>query len=97
MRTNDTLDLKTELFNTYQEYLRNHYPKDPNIYVIRAHPETVHILQSRNTEYQVNIEGYPWANDGEMRFLAFRLKPDVRLPPGEIIFGPETVDIKWSE
>jgi hypothetical protein len=93
----DSLDLKTELFNVYHEYLSNHYPSDPNIYVIRAHPETVYDLEVRNLDYQVNIEGYPWVNDGEPRFLAFRLKADLRLAPGEILFGPETVDIKWSK
>jgi len=97
MQTADTLDLKKELFNVYHEYLRNSYPPDPNIYVIRANPATVHDLECRQHDYQVNLEGYEWADGSEPRFLAFRLKPDTRLPPGEIIFGPETVDIKWSK
>jgi hypothetical protein len=97
MPITDTLELKKELFSVYHEYLSNFYPSDPNIYVIRAHPETVYDLERRQNDYQVDIEGYPWVNDGEPRFLTFRLKSDVRLPPGEIIFGPETVDIKWSK
>ena len=81
----------------YQEYIHNFYPKDPNIYVIRAHPETIEKLAALEQEYQVDISGFSWCGDGVERFLAFRTKKDLRLPPGEIMFGPETVDIKWSK
>ncbi len=93
----DKSDIKVQLFNAYNEYVYNHYPSDPNVYVIRAHPETVYDLITLVDDYQVNISGYDWVGDGEQRFLAFRLKDDIRLPPGDIIFGPETVDIKWSK
>lgn len=93
------LDIKRKLFATYQEYLSNHYPSDPNIYVIRAHPETVQDLKAKSLEYQADFSSYSW--DGgtiaEPRFLGFRYHPDLRLPVGDIIFGPETVDIKWSK
>lgn len=91
-----SLDIKTKLFSAYREYISNSYPKDPNVYVIRANPKTVQELLRRGEEYQVNISGYSWATDGKERFLAFRLKSDLRLPPGDLIFGPETVDIKME-
>jgi hypothetical protein len=90
------LDIKTELFAAYQEYLANFYPKDPNVYVIRAHPVTVHELQKLQAEYQVSMSGFDWVDDGQPRFLAFRLQADTRLSPEDIMFGPEIIDIKWS-
>ena len=92
------IDIKTQLFAAYQEYVQNFYPKDPNIYVIRAHPETVEDLKVKSLEYQVSFHGWDWViDDSEFRFLGFRCKRDTRLPVGDIIFGPETIDIKWSK
>lgn len=92
------VDIKARLFSAYQEYLRNFYPKDPNIYVIRAHPETISDLKVKSLEYITNFEGWDWITDtSEVRFLGFRCKGDTRLPVGDIIFGPETIDMKWSK
>lgn len=91
------IDIKTKLFSAYQEYIQNFYPNDPNIYVIRAHPETVHDLKQKSEEYQVGFSDWQWGTSAEPRFLGFRYKPDMRLPVGDIIFGPETIDIKWSK
>lgn len=90
-------DIKVLIFSAYHEYLKNHYPSDPNVYVIRAHPETVSELVVLSGEYQVDISGYDWVNDGELRFLAFRLIADFRFRHGEILFGPEPIEMKWSK
>jgi hypothetical protein len=90
-------DIKVKVFDAYHEYIRNHYPDDPNIYVIRAHPETVSDLMLLSAEYQTNVSGYDWVGDGADRFLVFRLIADFRLPPGDILFGPESIEIKWSK
>lgn len=90
-------DIKVQIFNSYHEYVKNHYPKDPNVYVIRAHPETVSELMVLSDEYRVDISGYGWINDGEPRFLTFRLIADFRFRYGEILFGPEPIEMKWSK
>jgi hypothetical protein len=90
-------DIKVRVFDAYHEYVRNHYPKDPNIYVIRAHTETVCDLIDLAVEYQTEVSGYDWVGDGARRFLVFRLIEDLRLPPGDILFGPESIEIKWSK
>ena len=92
-------DIKTQVFNAYQEYIASGYSRDPNIYVLRACPETISDLILVSVEYQVMAPPHPWKPDpdGVDRFLLFRLQPDTRLPKGDIIFGPETIDIKWSK
>lgn len=94
---NNKDDIKVSIFNAYLEYKENHYPTDPNVYVIRAHPETVSELIVLSQEYQVHVGGYDWINDGQPRFLVFRLLADVRLPPGDILFGPESTELRWSK
>ena len=91
------IDIKTKLFSAYQEYIQNFYPNDPNIYVIRAHPGTIDALKKKSTEYQVGFSAWEWGTSEEPRFLGFRYKPDLRFPEGDIIVGPETLDIKWSK
>lgn len=85
--------LATLIFNAYQEYQRNHYPGDPKIYVIRVHPATkakIAIYLGSSLRFHPN-EDYkyetPWG---------FQLKTDHRLEEDVIVFGPETVEIKWE-
>ena len=96
LKTNEkaSKSLATLVFNAYQEYINNHYPEDPAIYVIRAHPRTA-VKISRYLEtsviYKADVSQTtttPWG---------FQLKHDKRLAEGIVVFGPETIEILWTE
>lgn len=92
--SHSVVDIKRVVFSTYHEYVNNGYPSDPNIYVIRASRETIDMLLLLGEEYLTPDLKYDWAASD--RFLLFRTHVDNRLPHGDIVFGPEVVDIKWS-
>ena len=86
--------LVSKILNYYTEYVTNGYPKDPNIYKIRAHPDTVQALIKADESVIHNLKNHQLL-EGDT-FMGFSLEADSRLGPGELIFGPETVTIFWS-
>ena len=82
------------LFNAYLEYGCNFYPKDPAIYVIWAHPTKANKVKSYLKTYVIYKDKNPMVQDN---FWGFQLKIDLGLEEGIVIFGPETVEIKWTE
>lgn len=82
------------ILDTYQEYVNSGYPKDPNIYVIRAHPDSVSILKVMNNNVIFNSKSVDLSGD---RFMGFRLIAKSYIPRDVIDFGPETVEIEWSK
>lgn len=74
------------IFDVYQEYLRNMYPHDPAVYVVRAHPNTLQKI----TSYFEGIQYEPPIAWG------MQLVADIRLEEGTVVFGPETVEFKWK-
>lgn len=81
------------ILDAYQEYQRNSYPKDPNIYVIRAHPETVAALRLA-ADKVISMRQESGAAAG--KFMGFRVQVDGRLGKDTVVFGPETIEIKWN-
>lgn len=87
--------LIVKLLNYYGEYVANGYPKDPNIYFIKAHPETVSALLEADKSVIHNLQNHQLLN--KATFMGFSLEADSRLNVGELVFGPETVTILWSD
>ncbi len=82
------------VLDAYQEYQRNSYPKDPNIYVIRAHPKTAAALR-RAADRVIGVrQGEEATTAG--KFMGFRVQADGRLGEDTVVFGPETIEIKWN-
>ena len=85
--------LATLIFNAYQDYRSNNYPKDPAIYVIRAHPATISRLKVYLKTAVTYIRD---SGPTQENHWGFQLKGDPRLEKNTIVFGPETVEIKWT-
>ena len=84
------------LFSAYQEYCHNYYPRDPGIYVIRAHPATVLDLIDYFEGVSHIKSSNAIATEPECRIWGMRVEKDLRLKKGTIIFGPETIEIEWD-
>lgn len=82
------------ILDAYQEYQHNSYPKDPNIYVIRAHPKTVATLR-RMADRVIGVQ-QEQGDTTDGKFMGFRIQADGRLGKDIVVFGPETIEIKWN-
>ena len=84
------------LLETYREYVDNGYPKDPSVYVIRAHPETRENLLKTSGTIFYRVKGIELSNSEE-RFMGFTVLTDKGLAKEDLRFGPDTVLIKWRD
>ncbi len=77
------------ILDSYQEYCNFNYPKDPKVYTIKAHPDTIKLLEMHLSQGAILKDEKPveWG---------FKLEPDSRLFKYEVIFGPEQITIKWD-
>ena len=87
------------IFESYHEYINSGYPKDPNIYVIRADPTTAKML-IKSSDSLMFVFGSPATQNDKPcfgRYMGFRVEKDVDLKEKTILFGPETIKLKWSK
>jgi hypothetical protein len=84
--------LAVVIFNTYQEYVGNSYPTDPAAYTIEAHPETLNKLTNY---FDIGVVFGKRGNNAPA--WGFQLKEDPSLKRGVIIFGPQKINIFWTE
>lgn len=86
------LTLVALILNTYGEYKQNGYPEDPEIYFIRANTETAKLLY----DYGDSVINAHRSGSTKLRFMGFKVLVDDRLETMRVVFGPETVEIKWN-
>jgi len=79
------------ILDTYYTYIKYGYPKDPNIYRIRASSGTLNSLY----QFEKHVQTRDFKTDNS-RFMGFITEVDDSLPVGHVVFGPETVTIEWS-
>lgn len=75
-----------EVLSAYNKYVEFGYPKDPNVYEVRAPEEIVGQL----LEYIPNIKF-----SSDITEWPFKIIEDSNVEPGKVIFGPEQVTIVW--
>lgn len=87
--------ITVQLMSAYTQYVDNGYPQDPAIYVIRACGWDAEHLKNLKKDYIVNLPSH--MSDDDDRFLLFTVQEDDSLSKGNLVFGPQTINIKWSE
>ena len=80
------------LLDSYNEFKEVGYPADPEIYFIRVNDRNKVIL-IKLSDSVLNI-----FDDGtqDYRFMGFKIIVDNRLPDNTVVFGPETIELKWN-
>ena len=76
------------ILDAYREYCAYGYPNDPGVYVIRANRNTM----KRLSDY---IQSLTFKNANTR--WNFQRMTENRLRDGEVVFGPEQVEMYWSD
>lgn len=86
IQTNKCATVAAEILGAYKKYVEFGYPKDPNVYEIRAGVEIVEQL----LEYIPSIKF-----SGDYTEWPFKVIEDSNVSVNSVIFGPEQVTIEW--
>ncbi len=99
MTLNDKeLPLEIMILSAYNEYRENGYPADPKVYQIRGNSRTVDDI----CDYIDDVAHIPniYIGVDEDKLILepweFNIVTDNRLGLGEIVFGPEQIELKWT-
>lgn len=86
---NKCATVTAEILLAYKNYVDFNYPKDPNIYIIRASPKNAALLLEYVTNsVKFSKDSIEWP---------FKIVEDISMGATEVIFGPEQVNIAWRD
>ena len=93
--------IEAVLLDSYNEYVKNNYPADPRVYVIRGHHRTIDALELyfRNKILIPPAKIEKVKKDGKKytSLYGMLLVYDDTIEMGKLRFGPELIDLEWSE